>query len=104
MMSRKNISAGTDADDAGTASSGGHSVWLKVKRCVNFAGLMFIPLFGIWYIELGWRFGLEMYKQVYTMVIVGVVQFLVYLNYPARKKGPHGGGVCPQCPGIYCLA
>lgn len=96
MMSRKNISAGTDADDAGTASSGGHSVWLKVKRYVNFAGLMFIPLFGIWYIELGWRFGLEMYKQVYTMVIVGVVQFLVYLNYPARKKDRAEGEYVPN--------
>ena len=96
MMSRKNISAGTDADDAGTASSGGSSVWLKVKRCVNFAGLMFIPLFGIWYIELGWRFGLEMYKQVYTMVIVGVVQFLVYLNYPARKKDRTEGEYVPN--------
>ena len=48
--------------------------------------LSFIPLFGIWYVELGWRFGLNIYKQVYTMIIIGVVQLLVYLNFPASKK------------------
>jgi TRAP transporter 4TM/12TM fusion protein len=60
--------------------------WLKIKRIVNTALLSFIPLFGIWYVELGWRFGLNIYKQVYTMIIIGVVQLLVYLNFPASKK------------------
>lgn len=64
---------------------------LKVKRAFNVAFLTFIPLFCIWYVELGWRFGLSMYKQVYTMVIVGVVQLLVYLNFPANKKNRQRG-------------
>jgi TRAP transporter 4TM/12TM fusion protein len=58
----------------------------KDKAFVNTALLSFIPLFGIWYVELGWRFGLNIYKQVYTMIIIGVVQLLVYLNFPASKK------------------
>jgi len=60
--------------------------WLKIKRIVNTALLSFIPLFGIWYVEIGWRLGLNIYKQVYTMIIIGVVQLLVYLNFPASKK------------------
>ncbi len=100
-MIRKNINVGTDADAAGVSSSvqpssGGASTWLKAKRLVNFAGLTFIPLFGIWYVELGWRFGLEMYKQVYTMIIVGVVQFLVYMNCPASKKNRKGEEYIPN--------
>ena len=59
---------------------------LKVKKIVNYVLLTFIPLFCIWYVEIGWRVGLSMYKQVYTMVLVAVVQLLVYLNFPANKK------------------
>lgn len=62
------------------------SVWMKAKRVVNTALLSFIPLFGIWYVEIGWRVHLEIFVQVYTMIMIGVVQMLVYLNFPARKK------------------
>lgn len=59
---------------------------LKIKHIVNIILLTFIPLFCIWYVEIGWRVGLSMFKQVYTMILVGDVQLLVYLNFPADKK------------------
>ena len=59
---------------------------LKVKKTVNIALLTFIPLFCIWYVEISWRLGFSMFKQVYTMILVGVIQLLVYLNFPANKK------------------
>lgn len=59
---------------------------MKMKRVVNQVLMAFIPLFCIWYVEIGWRLGFSMYKQVYSMIIVAVVQLLVYLNFPADKK------------------
>lgn len=78
-------------DNSGSPAPAGSAgapvpIWLKTKRIVNTALLSFIPLFGIWYVEIGWRLGINIYKQVYTMVMIGVVQLLVYLNFPASKK------------------
>ncbi|MBQ9826952.1 MAG: TRAP transporter fused permease subunit [Firmicutes bacterium] len=83
MEEKKNDQVEQMAETAISAPAPG---LLKAKRIVNYALLAFIPLFCIWYVEIGWRVGLSMYKQVYTMVLVAVVQLLVYLNFPANRK------------------
>ena len=75
MEEKKNDQVEQMAETAISAPAPG---LLKAKRIVNYALLAFIPLFCIWYVEIGWRVGLSMYKQVYTMVLVAVVQLLCH--------------------------
>lgn len=77
--------------NAETLAGAGMPAWMKGKRIINIALLSFLPLFGIFYQEVFYRLGIYIYKEVYTMVIVGVSQFLVYMNFPALKKNRKRG-------------
>ena len=85
--------------------------WMKTKRIINILFLSFLPIFGVCNQEIFWRFGIYLYKEQYAMVAVGVVQFLVYMNYPAsgRAVGEYRPklyeivmGVIGLYGGLYC--